>query len=172
MVKYDCVPGKSLGKKWKELLRTGRASVAIRRFVRSYTRTLVCQLGRNQLERYSWTGTSYSYETGSRPTGFPMCICICPSPGRIGSNKQCFQNHFMHTCLLRATGKWSAPKAFTAGPPPINVELITCTLIFVQPRAVCFPQSCGQESQLSLSHAVNGQAHMELDLVMLVSAAS
>ena len=32
-----------------------------------------------------------------------MCICICSSPGRIGSNKQCFHNQFMHTCLLRAT---------------------------------------------------------------------
>ena len=28
------------------------------------------QLGRNQLDRLSWTGTSYSYKTGSRPTGF------------------------------------------------------------------------------------------------------
>jgi hypothetical protein len=32
-----------------------------------------------------------------------MCICICPSPGRIDSNKQCFHNQYMHTCLLRAT---------------------------------------------------------------------
>jgi hypothetical protein len=28
------------------------------------------QLGRDQLERFSWTGTGYSNETGSRPTGF------------------------------------------------------------------------------------------------------
>src|SRR5271154_348554 len=28
------------------------------------------QLGRNQLDRLSWTGTSYSHETGTRPTGF------------------------------------------------------------------------------------------------------
>jgi len=32
-----------------------------------------------------------------------MCICICPSPGRIGSNKQCFHKQYMHTYLLRAT---------------------------------------------------------------------
>ena len=28
------------------------------------------QLGRNQLERFSWTGTSYSHKTGTQPTGF------------------------------------------------------------------------------------------------------
>jgi hypothetical protein len=39
------------------MLRIGRVSVAIRRFVRSYTR--IPQLDRNQLERYSWTGTNY-----------------------------------------------------------------------------------------------------------------
>jgi len=83
------------------LLQVGRVSVAIRTFVRSYIRTP--QLDRNQLDRHSWTGTSYSHETGSRPTGFLMCICICSFPGRIGSYKQCFHNQFMHTCLLRAT---------------------------------------------------------------------
>ena len=39
-------------------------------FSGSYARTFVCQMGRNQLERCSWTGTSYSHETCSRPTGF------------------------------------------------------------------------------------------------------
>jgi len=28
------------------------------------------QLDRDQLERHSWTGTSYSHETGTRPTRF------------------------------------------------------------------------------------------------------
>jgi hypothetical protein len=28
------------------------------------------QLGRNQLERHSWTGASYSHESGTRPTAF------------------------------------------------------------------------------------------------------
>jgi hypothetical protein len=35
------------------------------RFAGSYTTA-----GRNQLERFSWTGTSYSDETGTRPTEF------------------------------------------------------------------------------------------------------
>jgi hypothetical protein len=30
------------------------------------------QPGRGQLERFSWTGTSYSHETGTRPKGFPV----------------------------------------------------------------------------------------------------
>jgi hypothetical protein len=75
----------------------------------SQARTLVHSYVRmSQLDRTSWKGTAgqgsaISDETGTRPTGFPMCICICPSPGRIDSNKQCFHNQSMHTCLLRAT---------------------------------------------------------------------
>jgi hypothetical protein len=73
-------------------------------FAGSYARTFV---------RPSWTGTSWKGRAGQGPAirtrqvldrqGFPMCICIYPSPGGIGSNKQCFHNHYMHTCLLRAT---------------------------------------------------------------------
>src|SRR2546430_6649975 len=63
------------------------------------------QLGRNQLDRdrHSWTGTSYSHETGSRPTGFSFVYKYLLVPSRIDSNKQCFHNQYMHTCLLRAT---------------------------------------------------------------------
>jgi len=60
-----------------------------------------------------WAGTSWEDTAEQGPAirtrqaldrqGFPMCICILPSPGRIGSNKQCFRNQYMHTCLLRAT---------------------------------------------------------------------
>src|SRR5271155_1903038 len=62
------------------------------------------QLGRDQLERFSWTGIGYNRtrQVLGRE-GFLMCICICSSPGRIDSNKQCFHNQYMHTCLLRAT---------------------------------------------------------------------
>ena len=62
----------------------------------------------SQLVWASWTGTA-----GQGPAirtrqvldrqGFHMCISICSSPGRIGSNKQRFHNQYMHTCLLRAT---------------------------------------------------------------------
>ena len=64
-------------------------------------------------ERPSWAGTSWTGTAGQGPAirtrqvldrqGFLMCISICSSPGRIGSNKQCFHNQYMHTCLLRAT---------------------------------------------------------------------
>ena len=64
---------------------------------------LETQLGRNQLDRHSWTGTSYSHETGSRPTGFSYVYKYLLVPSRIDSNKQCFHNQYMHTCLLRAT---------------------------------------------------------------------
>jgi hypothetical protein len=73
------------------MLRVGRVSVAIRRLVysswyepagerhswagTSWTGTArqgQVQLDRDQLDRgrHSWTGTSYSHETGSRPAGF------------------------------------------------------------------------------------------------------
>ena len=55
------------------------------------------------LDRHSWTGTSYSHETGSRPTGLSFVYKYLLVPSRIDSNKQCFHNQFMHTCLLRAT---------------------------------------------------------------------
>src|ERR1700739_97311 len=78
--------------------------------------------GQVQLDRgrYSWTGTSWTGAgtAGQGPAirtrqvldrqGFPMCISICSSPGRIGSNKQCFHNQYMHTCLLRATASTMA----------------------------------------------------------------
>jgi hypothetical protein len=38
------------------------------------------QLGRDQLEGFSWTGTSYSHETSTRPKGFPMSISISSLP--------------------------------------------------------------------------------------------
>jgi hypothetical protein len=62
------------------------------------------QLGRDQLERFSWTGIGYNRtrQVLGRE-GFLMCICICSSPGRTDSNKQCFHHYFMYTCLLRAT---------------------------------------------------------------------
>jgi len=76
-------------------------------FAGSYTTAgmgqLETQLGRNQLDRHSWTGTSYSHETGSRPTGFSYVYKYLLVPSRIDSNKQCFHNQYMHTCLLRAT---------------------------------------------------------------------
>ena len=61
--------------------------------------------GQAQLDRdrHSWTGTSYSHETGSRPTGFSFVYKYLLVPSRIDSNKQCFHNQYMHTCLLRAT---------------------------------------------------------------------
>src|SRR5438045_4706702 len=68
------------------LLRVGRVSVAIRRLVHSSwygpagerpswagtSWTGTAGQGQVQLDRgrHSWTGTSYSHETGSRPTGF------------------------------------------------------------------------------------------------------
>src|SRR2546423_12246794 len=60
---------------------------------------------RNKLDRdrHSWTGTSYSDETGSRPTRFSYVYKYLLVPSRIDSNKQCFHNQYMHTCLLRAT---------------------------------------------------------------------
>ena len=63
--------------------------------------------GQAQLDRdrHSWTGTSYSHETGSRPTGFSYVYKYLLVPSRIDSNKQCFHNQYMHTCLLRATAK-------------------------------------------------------------------
>src|SRR5256714_2500406 len=61
------------------------------------------QLGRNQQDRYSWTGTSYSHETGSRPTEFSFVYKYLLVPSRIDNNKQCFHNQYMHACLLRAT---------------------------------------------------------------------
>src|ERR1700756_484473 len=68
------------------------------------------QLGRNQLDRYSWTGAGTAGQGPAIRTrqvldrqGFPMCISICSFPSRIDSNKQCFHNQYMHTCLLRAT---------------------------------------------------------------------
>jgi|SRR5271170_6120446 hypothetical protein len=83
------------------VLRVGRVSVAIRRFIHH---SWYEPAG----ERSSWAGTA-----GQGPAirtrqvldrqGFLMSITICSSPGRIGSNKQCFHNQFMHTCLLRAT---------------------------------------------------------------------
>src|ERR1700743_458938 len=68
-----------------------------------------------ELDRDSWTRTSWrgAGTAGQGPAirtrqvldrqGFPMCISICSSPVRIDSNKQCFHNQYMHTCLLRAT---------------------------------------------------------------------
>src|ERR1700760_1652251 len=77
------------------LLRVGRVSVAIRRLVHS-----------------SWTGAGTAGQGPAIRTrqvldrqGFPMCISICSFPSRIDSNKQCFHNQYMHTCLLRATTK-------------------------------------------------------------------
>ena len=101
------------------LLRVGRVSVAIRRLVHhswygpagerpswagtSWTGT--AGQGQVQLDRgrHSWTGTSYSHETGTRPTGFSFVYKYLLVPSRIDSNKQCFHNQYMHTCLLRAT---------------------------------------------------------------------
>jgi hypothetical protein len=54
-------------------LRTGRVSVVIRRLVHHSwygPAGRETQLGRDQLERFSWTGTSYSHKTGTRPTRF------------------------------------------------------------------------------------------------------
>ena len=61
----------------------------------------------------SWTGSSWkgkagqgpgvSQETGSRLTGFSFVYKYLLVPSRIDSNKQCFHNQYMHTCLLRAT---------------------------------------------------------------------
>src|SRR3989440_3627231 len=64
--------------------------------------------GQAQLDRdrHSWTGTSYSHETGTRPTGFSYAYKYLLVPSRLDSNKQCFHNQYMHTCLLRATS-WS-----------------------------------------------------------------
>ena len=71
------------------------------------------QLGRNQLDRYSWTGAGTAGQGPAIRTrqvldrqGFPMCISICSFPSRIDSNKQCFHNQYMHTCLLRATPEY------------------------------------------------------------------
>jgi hypothetical protein len=50
------------------VLRTGRLSVVIRRLVHHSWRET--RPGRDQLERFSWTGASYSLETGTRPTEF------------------------------------------------------------------------------------------------------
>src|SRR2546423_3295139 len=65
--------------------------------------------GQAQLDRdrHSWTGTSYSHETGSRPTGFSFVYKYLLIPSRIESNKQCFHNQYMHTCLLRATKRFN-----------------------------------------------------------------
>jgi hypothetical protein len=73
------------------VLRVGRVSVAIRRFI-----------------HHSWyepagQGPAIRTRQVLDRQGFLMSITICSSPGRIGSNKQCFHNQFMHTCLLRAT---------------------------------------------------------------------
>src|SRR3954451_22609263 len=68
--------------------------------------------GQAQLDRdrYSWTGAGTAGQGPAIRTrqvldrqGFPMCISICSFPSRIDSNKQCFHNQYMHTCLLRAT---------------------------------------------------------------------
>jgi len=83
------------------LLRIGRASVAIRRLVRSYVRMSAGQGA--SWEDTAEQGPAIRTRQALDRQGFPMCICILPSPGRIGSNKQCFRNQYMHTCLLRAT---------------------------------------------------------------------
>src|ERR1700739_1867169 len=80
----------------------GFSCVASRPRVGCYSQTRTPQLGRNQLDRHSWTGTSYSHETGSRPTEFSFVYKYLLVPSRIDSNKQCFHNQYMHTCLLRA----------------------------------------------------------------------
>src|SRR5437868_1540786 len=79
------------------------ARVASRPRFGCYSQARTLQLGRTQLDRHSWTGTSYSHETGSRPTGFSYVYKYLLVPSRIDSNKQCFHNQYMHTCLLRAT---------------------------------------------------------------------
>jgi hypothetical protein len=59
------------------VLRVGRASVAIRRFVyHSWYEPAGerPQVGRNQLERFSWTGAGYSHETGTRPKRIFLCL--------------------------------------------------------------------------------------------------
>jgi hypothetical protein len=103
-------------------------------FAGSYARTFV---------RPSWTGTSWKGRAGQGPAirtrqvldrqGFPMCICIYPSPGRIGSNKQCFHNQYIHTCLLRATLSTLAGRV--AYPPQkIGHTFYKCILI---PQSSC-----------------------------------
>jgi hypothetical protein len=62
------------------------------------------RLGGDQLERFSQTGTSYIAR--DRHTTDRIFLCLYVSArylGRIDSDKQCFHNHFMYTCLLRAT---------------------------------------------------------------------
>ena len=53
-----------------KVLRADRVSVAIRTLQLAWTSWRETQVGRDQLEGFSWTGTSYSHETGTRPTGF------------------------------------------------------------------------------------------------------
>src|SRR5256885_13429517 len=85
------------------LLRVGRVSVAIRRLVHH---SWYGPAG----ERPSWAGTSWTGTAGQGPAirtrqaldrqGFLMCISILLVPSRLDSNKQCFHNQYMHTCLL------------------------------------------------------------------------
>src|SRR5579859_7629408 len=83
------------------------------------------QLDRHR-DRHSWTGTSYSHETGSRPTGFSYVYKYLLVPSRIDSNKQCFHNQYMHTCLLRAT--WCTPVRCTLMRcTPVRCTLMRCT---------------------------------------------
>jgi hypothetical protein len=57
----------------------------------------------------SWKGSAgqgpaISYETGTRPKGFSHVYkCQLATQVEQIDNKQCFHNHFMYTCLLRAT---------------------------------------------------------------------
>jgi hypothetical protein len=83
------------GMLWSQLLCTGRVSVAIRRLVHHswYGPVGEVQLDRDRLFARDKHSTDRVL----------MSISIRSLPGRIDSNKQCFHNHFMYTCLLRAT---------------------------------------------------------------------
>jgi hypothetical protein len=64
------------------------------------------QLGRDQLERFSWTGIGYNRtrQVLGRE-GFLMCICICSSPGRTDSNQAVLPPPF-HVHLSAARNKF------------------------------------------------------------------
>jgi hypothetical protein len=68
------------------------------------------RLGRNQVDRLSWTGTSYIVRDRYSTDRVFLCLQVSARyPGRI-DNKQCFHNQrYMHTCLVsvtRTSSKW------------------------------------------------------------------
>jgi len=73
---------------FSKLLRIGRVPVAIRRPV-----------------HLSWYRPAISYETGTRPIGFPyICKCHLATPGRIDS-KQGLHNQFYYLFAARNRNK-------------------------------------------------------------------